>query len=465
MLIDSSHKDVYHLRAMRIKGQPWYRRLLNQITREVRWLTPGLGVKRWLLMILAGTTLIGLGFAVLVLDVYRTAPEGWWLPILSTLSLRFLARPLRALIFGGLGVSLVLIGTWGINRALLKPFVRPGRNLVDTVTSFRKRERGPRVVVIGGGNGLASLLRGLKNYTHNLTAIVTVADDGGSSGELRRQMGVLPPGDIRNCLAALSDDEDLITQLFSYRFASGAGLGGHTLGNLLITAVADITGSFEEGVAEMGKVLAVRGTVLPSTLHDVRLVADVVMTDSKREVRVKGESEIPKAAGKVRRVWLEPNNPLAYPPAIQALLAADMIVIGPGSLYTSILPNLLVDDLAAAVRSSRAMKLYVCNVATQPGETDGFSCADHVKTLEQHVGGDPIFDLVLCNDQCDGKLPNGVAWVCVDEALRMNYSLYQADLIDEDRPWRHDSEKLSRVILDLYYERTGPLINRSDDEK
>lgn len=447
---------------MRKSNQPWYRQLIKKISQNGRWLTPGLGVKRWLVVILMGTTLIGLGFAVLVIDFYRKAPETWWLPLLSYLSLRFLARPLRAIIFGGLGVGLVLFGTWGLNRALLQPFVRPGAKLVDAVTSFRKRDRGPRVVVIGGGTGLSALLRGLKNYTHNITAIVTVADDGGSSGELRRNMGVLPPGDIRNCLAALSDDEELITQLFQYRFASGSGLSGHTLGNLLITALADITGSFEEGVAEMGKVLTVRGTVLPASLHDVRLVADVVVEDAQREVRIKGESEIPKAAGKISRVWLEPSNPLAYPPALQALLAADLIIVGPGSLFTSILPNLLVADITAALRSSRALKLYVCNVATQAGETDNFTCSDHVATIEQHVG-DRLFDLVVCNSECNSKLPNGISWVCIDDALRDNYPIYAANLIDSERPWRHDSEKLARVLIDLYNERTGPLTNRIEE--
>lgn len=448
---------------MRNDQRPWYRKLARGLSQVRSWLIPGLGIKRWLVVILVGTTLIGLGFAVLVIDIYRTAPESWWLPILSILSLRFLARPLRALIFGGIGLALIFTGIWGLNKTLLRPFLRPGSRLIEAVSEYRRRNRGPRVVVIGGGTGLAALLRGLKGITHHLTAIVTVADDGGSSGELRRSMGVLPPGDVRNCLAALSDDEELITQLFQYRFAGGTGsLGGHTLGNLLITAMADITGSFPEGVAEMGKVLAVRGTVMPATLHDVRLVADVMVPDSQREVRVKGESEIPKAAGQIRRVWLEPNNPLAYPPAIQAILAADVIVIGPGSLFTSILPNLLVSDMAAAVRSSRALKLYVCNVATQPGETDGFTCGDHVRTLEKHVGKD-LLDLIICNNRCIGNLPKGISWVCLDETVQSSYPTYQADLVDDERPWRHDSDKLARAIIDLYNERTGPMINRMEE--
>jgi uncharacterized cofD-like protein len=434
-------------------------RIGQQVVKALRWLVPGLGVKRWLGVILLGTTFIGLGFAVLVLDVYRTAPDTWWLPILSYLSLRFLDRPVRAIIFGGLGIAFILFGTYKLNRALLRPYITPGKPILDAVSAFRKKERGPRVVVIGGGNGLSALLRGLKTHTSNLTAVVTVADDGGSSGELRRNMGVLPPGDIRNCLTALSNDEAMLTQIFQYRFGEGAGLNGHTLGNLLITALADITGSFEEAVAESGRVLAVQGRVLPSTLHDVRLVADKTNVEENTEVRVTGESQIPKTEGKITRVWLEPNNPLAFPPAVQAILTADLIIVGPGSLFTSILPNLLVPDLADAVKASRATKFYICNVATQSGETDGFTSADHIRTIEKHLN-QRIFDLVICNQKQDINLPEGVDWVRVDENLSDEYSTYSSDLVDPINPWRHDSGRLAQVIMDLFYERTGPLINR-----
>lgn len=423
---------------------------------ELRWLIPGIGVKRWLLLILAGTTLLGIGLAVFTLDVYRSAPDTWWLPVLSTLSLRFIDRPIRVLIFGTLGVGLVLSGIWGFNRTLLRPFIRPGKTVIEAVSDYRRRDRGPRIVAIGGGHGLSNLLRGLKAYTHNITAIVTVADDGGSSGELRRSMGILPPGDIRNCLAALSNDEALLTQIFQYRFATGDGLSGHTLGNLFISALTDITGSFEEAVAESGRVLAVHGQVIPATLHDVHLVADVEMADTKKRVQVSGESNIPKTAGKIKRVWLEPGNAPAFPPAIAAILSADLIIVGPGSLYTSLLPNLLVSDLAEAIRASRAIKFYVCNVATQPGETDGYSSTDHLYTLEKHVTG-RLFDLIICNRRYDGLLPQGIGWVKTDPNLEENYAVYQADLIDEENPWRHDSTKLAQVINDLFYERTGPL--------
>ncbi|HNR45912.1 MAG TPA: YvcK family protein [Anaerolineaceae bacterium] len=447
---------------MRSKKPFRWRLFWQQMISRLGWLMPGLGIKRWLVLILIGMTLLGVGFALYALDFYRNAPETWWLPVLSYLSLRFLARWLRVVIFGGLGVGLVLYGIWGLNRALLKPFLRPGQPVLDTVSSYRKRERGPRVVVIGGGTGQSTLLRGIKAYTHNITAIVSVADDGGSSGELRRSLGVLPPGDIRACLAALSDDEELLTQIFQYRFASGAGVGGHNLGNLFITALAEITGSFEKGVAESGRVLAIRGRVLPSTLHDVKLVADISLL--QQEVQVKGESQIPKAAGRIQRVWLEPNNPLAYPPAIQAILSADLIIIGPGSLFTSILPNLLVPDLAAAIRSSRAYKFYVCNVASQPGETDGFTCGDYLQVMEKHLGG-LLFDVVICNQRHTGSLPPDVDWVRIDPGLEERAALYCADLTDETSPWRHDASKLAKTVIDLFNERTGPLLGRSDEEK
>jgi uncharacterized cofD-like protein len=439
------------------KGEKWSRRLWRTIRHELRWFTPGIGVKRWIGLILIGTTLMGVGIGMGILEIYRTAPDTWWLPALSVASLRFLERPLRVLIFGLLGVGSVVAGIYGLNRSLLRPFVRPGETVVDTVSAYRRRERGPRLVVIGGGTGLSALLRGLKEHTNNLTAIVTVADDGGSSGELRRSTGILPPGDIRHCLTALSDDEALLSQIFQYRFSSGAGLNGHSLGNLFITAMTDITGSFEEAVAEAGRVLAVKGRVLPATLHDVKLVASIQVPGKSAEIQVTGESAIPEQRGKIRRVWLEPNNPLAFPPALQAILAADLVVIGPGSLFTSLIPNLLVPDLADAIRASRAYKFYVCNVATQPGETDGFSCGEHVTTLEKHLGG-PIFDLIIANKNAEGKLPDSIHWVMPEPDLDQRFNVYQADLVDQENPWRHDSKKLAQVIMDLYYERTGPLL-------
>jgi uncharacterized cofD-like protein len=328
--------------------------------------------------------------------------------------------------------------------------------MVDTITRHRRKERGPRIVALGGGHGLSTLLRGLKHHTSNLTAIVTVADDGGSSGRLRRSLGILPPGDIRNCLAALSDEEDLLSQLFQYRFAQGgdAGVEGHSFGNLFISALTGITGSFEGAVTASGRVLAVSGKVYPSTLQDIRLVADMILPHTTGEIRIAGESQIPETTGRVRRVWLEPNTPSPYPQAIHALLSADLIIVGPGSLYTSILPNLLVPDITAAIRSSRGVKIYVCNVATQPGETQGYSVGDHLRALEDHVGRD-LFDLILCNRRMDAPLPAGVEWVAAEKELHAQYHLHFADVVDEEYPWRHDSEKLAQTIVAILQEKMG----------
>jgi len=420
-------------------------------------LIPGVGLKRWLVLIFLGITLLAFGLAVIVLDFYRNAPETWWLPALATASLRWLPRPLRVVIFGGIGLSLLLVGLFELNRALIKPFIRPGKSVVNTLLLHHQRERGPKIVAVGGGHGLSTLLRGLKGFTNNLTAVVTVADDGGSSGILRKELGILPPGDIRNCLAALSDDEEMLGQLFQYRFAENSGFQGHSFGNLFISVLAELTGSFEQAVAESGRVLAVHGQVLPSTLHDVTLQADVILPDTIHEVRVHGESKIPESTGLIRRVWLEPNNPPAFPKVIQAILQAEIIVVGPGSLFTSILPNLLVPDLSEAVRASRALKIYVCNIATQHGETDGFQCADHIRVIENHIGSQ-MFDVILCNNNYQGELPKGVDWVKIETELMDNYPVSVEDLVDLQYPYRHDGQKLSRIILELFQEKTGPLV-------
>ena len=430
----------------------------KQNVRELgRWLAPGLGIKRWFLVVLVGITFLGVGLAILLLNLYRTEfTSEAILTILSYASLRVLPRGLRVLIFSGVGIGLVAFGIYRINRSLLRPFIRPGHAVVDELANYRRRERGPRIVTIGGGHGLATLLRGLKTYTRNLTAIVTVADDGGSSGRLRESYGILPPGDIRNCLAALSNDEQMLTQLFRYRFSGSGGLDGHSFGNLFITALAEITGSFEEAIAESGRVLSVSGRVLPSTLHDVKLVADMQLPNVPNQVRVQGESSIPKMAGRVRRVWLEPNDASAFPPALKAILNADMIVVGPGSLYTSLLPNLLVRDLLGAMHASRALKVYVCNIATQSGETDLYSCYDHTRALEEHVG-DRLFGVVLCNDNYEGQLNEGSQWVRTDEKTMADQRVHCSDLSDAGHPWRHDSAKLARVLIEILDEYTGPL--------
>lgn len=406
--------------------------------------------------------MLGVGVAVYLLDIYRTVPDSWLLPIIKVVSLQFITnRVLRALIFGGLGVLLIIVGITGLNRALLRPFMRPGKDVIDTMAEYRRKEKGPRIVVIGGGHGLASILRGLKAYSRNITAVVTVADDGGSSGEIRKSVGILPPGDLRNCLAALSDDEEMMTQLFQYRFASGVGLNGHSLGNLLITALTEITGSFEAAITESAKVLAVQGQVLPATLKNINLVADVELPNPGGTVRVIGESEIGKAGGRIRRAWLEPANPACYPPTIQAVLNADLILVGPGSLYTSLIANLLVPDLVEAIKASRAYKFLVCNIATQRGETDGYSCEDHVEAIEWHTGT-KLFDVILANNRFDIQMPEGVDWVKVAERDK-NHRIYQADFLDADYPWRHNPAKVAKTVIDLYMERTGPLVQKEEN--
>ncbi len=410
-------------------------------------------MKRWLVLLVFGTALIGLGLAVILLDIYRSYPDSPWLAILS---LRVLPRWLRALVLGGVGFLVLILGVVGINRTLLAPYMRPGRSVVEAVSRHRRLGKGPRIVALGGGTGLSTLLRGLKKRTGNITAIVSVADDGGSSGRLRRSLGLPPPGDIRACLAALSDDEDLLSQLFQYRFREGEELTGHSFGNLFIAALAGVMGSFEGGVLEAGRVLSIQGQVVPSTASQIRLVADKTLSSNGGAVRIEGESNIPILPGQIRRVQIEPNDPQAYPPAIQAILAADMIVIGPGSLFTSIIPNLLVPDLAEAIKASRAFKVFVCNIATQPGETDRLDCCDHISALEAHIGS-VLVDTAVVNDQLDIQLPDG--FLPVDPALEKSYPVpvYTEDLVDREHPGRHDPDILADVLIALLEERTGPL--------
>ncbi|MGQ9517820.1 MAG: gluconeogenesis factor YvcK family protein [Anaerolineae bacterium] len=410
-------------------------------------------VKRWLLLLLAGVAAIGLGFAYLLRDIYQT----WTFPpVVYYLTLQFLSRPVRAALFGIAGLSAIAVAVFQLNRSLLEALQLPnGESIVEALYRHRQRERGPKVVAIGGGTGLSNLLRGLKHYTAHITAIVTVADDGGSSGRLRRELGVLPPGDFRNCLAALANDEALITKLFQYRFAAGAGLDGHSFGNLFIAAMVGITGNFERAIIESEKVLAIQGRIVPSTLENVTLYADLRMAQAEQVLvrRVEGESVIPEQGWPIERVYLKPDEPPAYPGAVRAILDADMIIIGPGSLYTSILPNLLVPDIARAIRASRAFKVYVCNVATQPGETDGFSVEDHLRALEQHVGPG-IVDYVLGNSQrITPPADANYQMVTVGGALPPNYILLTAELVDAEQPWRHDSHKLARVLFEAFNKR------------
>ncbi len=427
-------------------------RLPESVRFHIKWLLPGIGVKRWLLTLALGIVLMGVGAGFLFRQLYPFAG------VYRYISLAFLSPWARAPFLILIGLGLVIVGLVGLNRVLLSPFVRDSHEVVEALYRHRQSSQGPKVVAIGGGHGLATLLRGLKAYTSNITAIVTVADDGGSSGRLRRALGVLPPGDFRNCIAALADDEGLITQLFQYRFPSAgadAGLDGHSFGNLFITAMAEVTGSFERAILESSRVLTIRGEVLPSTLHNVTLMGDLREDAAESGVRrVAGESTITQTVGTIERVYLEPDDVPAYPRAVRAILEADMVVAGPGSLYTSVLPNLLVREIAQAVAATRAVRVYVCNVATQRGETDGYTVGDHVAALERHVGPG-LFPIVLANDNfaCADRLPEGVEHPALEVPPGATCTLITADLVDPQRPWRHDSEKLARALMRILEKR------------
>jgi uncharacterized cofD-like protein len=311
--------------------------------------------------------------------------------------------------------------------------------------------RGPRIVAVGGGTGLPVLLRGLKEYTQNITAVVTVADDGGSSGRLRGEFGILPPGDIRNCLVALAETETLMDKLFHYRFAQGEGLTGHSLGNLLLAALTDITGDFQTAIKEASKVLKVRGEVLPSTLDQVILHAELL-----DGTLLTGESRIPRAEVPLKRVFLTPESCSPVPEVIAAIHQADLILLGPGSLFTSVLPNLLVTGIAAEIKQSQAVKCYICNIMTQPGETMNFTASDHLKAIYQHVGFGWI-DHILVNKQKVTKVnlekyaKEGAVPVVIDHhALqKMGCKVLQADLLDGQELVRHDPQKLAQAVLSL----------------
>ncbi|MEM7032361.1 MAG: gluconeogenesis factor YvcK family protein [Chloroflexota bacterium] len=426
--------------------------LIKQFETTKRWLRPGLGVKRWLTVLFIGITILARGFALLLRDLYQFTG---YPTIIRILALQDLPRWLRASIFGGVGVGLILTSFYQINKTFVRALLPPetdAAKMADMLHTARRREKGPKIVTIGGGTGMSMLLSGLKPYTDNLTAIVTVADDGGSSGRLRRSLGILPPGDFRNCIAALADDESLMTQLFQYRFAKQGeenGLGGHSFGNLFITALVAVTGSFEQALVESGRVLAVRGLILPSTLKDVTLYADVSSEGGATQVR--GESAIPNSDYPIERVYLEPDQPPAYPGAVKAILDADLIMLGPGSLYTSILPNLLVPEISQALRVCQAPKIYICNVATQKGETDTYSLNDHVRALENHIGPG-LLTHVLANNNLAYPLPSSLGRDLVIPSLpsKIRYRLVEVDVIDESRPWRHDSVKLAKQLISWY---------------
>jgi len=410
-------------------------------TRWLRWLTPGLEIKRWLLLLMFAELVVVLGFAYFLKAFYETAtlPSQFFY-----ITLQFLPHWLRAVIFGTLGVGLLLFSYVKLTQSVLGPFL-PGNStssVVDVIHAFRVKGRGPRIVAIGGGTGLSALLRGLKTYTSNLSAIVTVADDGGSSGRLRDEYRILPPGDFRQCLVALADAEPLMKQLFDHRFKEGS-LDGHSFGNLFIMAMADVTGNFEHALRESGKVLAVKGTIVPSTLQDVTLVASI------NGRSVEGESKIPKQNAPISHVFLKPDGAQVNPEAAQAILNAELVVIGPGSLYTSILPNLLVEGMVEAIKASPALKVLVCNLASQKGETEGFDVDDYLRVIREHVGSN-MFDFVLVNSN-HSHIPTGgqsqVIFKSEDGTRHPEVRFIAADVVNVRVPSHHDPDKLARTIM------------------
>lgn len=419
------------------------------------WLAPGMGVKRWLLALVVGAGLMGLGVIYVLISAHLLELLPEWLYQLFILS--FLPAPLRVLAPLVVGALLLALAVARLSHNLLQPFRQPGDSVGESLYHFARRGRGPVIVAIGGGTGLPGLLRGIKEFTSNITAVVTVADDGGSSGRLRQELGLLPPGDFRNNLAALARDEALMTQVLQYRFGGSAEsnghgeLQGHAFGNLLLAALAGVTGSFDEGLVAAERVLALRGRVLPSTLDLVALVAEVLSAGADGAVhahRIVGESAIPRAGGRIERIYLEPTTPRAYPPAVQAILQAEMVVMGPGSLYTSIVPNLLVPGIAQAIRHTQALRVYVCNLATQPGETDGFTVADHVRVIDRVLGGNYL-DVVIANDRLElpAEKRHAATLVPPDWPFeRRRTQLICTDLVDDERPWRHDSAKLAGAL-------------------
>lgn len=436
--------------ASRTAGGRLRMRVLSMPDRSIlKWLYPGMHIKRWLALLLVGVAIMGLGISYILREAYVT----YTFPgIFYYLTLQFFPRYVRGVLFMSVSGSLILFAVWHLNRSLLSAVMLPGRSdrMVDLVYAARIRNRGPRVVAIGGGTGLSQLLLGLKEHTGNLTAVVTVGDDGGSSGRLREDMGMLPPGDVRNCIAALAEAEPLMRSLFQYRFQHGTGLNGHSFGNLFIAALTDIMGgNFEEAVRATSRVLAVRGQIVPSTTADVTLGARMDGGEM-----VWGESSITHQGQRIEQLYIRPEHAKAYPEAVDAIRSADMIVIGPGSLYTSVLPNLLVRDIRDAIRVSRAVKVYVSNVATQHGETDEFTVADHVAAIERHVGRG-LIHVVLANNNVASELPE--AWhsraVALNGSDLSHLRVVLEDVVREDKRYHHDPRKLADALVRLYYDR------------
>lgn len=403
---------------------------------ELLFAPPGSGLRRWLAFASLGGAFVALGITYIVrgLDFVRLPDPlpGWWE-----------TAPLFAA-----GAAVIAIASTRLAQRLgaAAASARPDESLKDTVLRQQRQARGPRIVAIGGGTGLSTMLRGIKELSSNITGIVTVTDDGGSSGKLREEMGVLPPGDIRNCIVALAEAEPTMKELFQYRFKEGS-LKGHSFGNLFIAAMSDMTGSFEKAVSEMSRVLKVTGTIMPSTLANIELIAEL-----EDGTVVRGESNIPRSDSRVERLSLSAPAPDGYQPALSAIHDAQMITIGPGSLYTSIMPNLLVPGITLAINQSKAPVVYVCNIATQPGETHRFTVADHVRAIRKHCPGLKL-DYVLANSATSPLGPNfpKSLLVTLGEYDFPGVKLVYLDLMNEEFRGHHDPSKLASALLGIYH--------------
>jgi uncharacterized cofD-like protein len=434
----------------------------SRTARIRRWMRPGTGIKRWLLVVFLGELLLALAGALAIRLAFRDVPEDSAAgQLFNLVSLQFLPPVLRPIVVIAVGTGIFVFGLWRLLNVLLEPFPARTEPLVELVYQKRSLARGPRIVAIGGGTGLSTLLRGLKESSSNITAVVTVADDGGSSGKLRDELGIAPMGDIRNCIAALADAEPAMTRLLQYRFPTDdvgePGLAGHAFGNLLIAAMSDIAGDFEEGVRLSNRVLAVRGQVIPVASQPLTLHAE--LADGSR---LQGQSLIMRARG-IRRVWVTPDSVDASDDAVEAIEGADIIAIGPGSLYTSILPSLLVPGMRATLERATGTRVYICNVATQRGETEGYTLSEHLSALNAHGVGE-LIDVVLADsrgavmatrDQSAAAPANeGTSAVRIDLPQDLaRPRLVLADVVDDANTHRHDPVKLAAAVLRLHDER------------
>lgn len=417
-----------------------------KMPKDAGWLLPGLQIKRWFGLNIIGTIIALLGLCVL----FNMRPVYFAVGILKYIAVT-VNQELLGFILLFAGAYIFLKGWKNTNYSILDLSEDRDRHaLLESLYKRRKLNYGPKIVAVGGGTGLSTMLKGIKKITNNITAVVTVGDDGGSSGRLRQEMGVLPPGDIRNCIAALADDEDLVTKLFQYRFKTGEGLEGHSFGNLFLTALCAITGNMVRAVQESSKVLSIRGRVLPSTLDDMKLSAE--MEDG---TIVEGESNIPETGKKIKRLFTTPAHCKALPDVIQAIKEADLIILGPGSLYTSVIPNLLIKEISQAISDSSAKKIYVCNIMTQPGETTGYSAAEHIQAILDHAGYDNMVDAMLVNNSLPEDLSpeyeqqnSFPVVVDVEKIKEKNINVVSTRLYEEnDQQFvRHSPQRLARAI-------------------